>query len=87
MSDVGLEDVVTTWRGCRPTLNTIEDFWELQTTFSSFARKRLTHATPGQLQAVKEEFFSRCQAVQARGGELIYRYAALFVAARKPARA
>jgi ubiquinone/menaquinone biosynthesis C-methylase UbiE len=82
----GFEGLNRSWQGDAPNLSTPEEFWELQSTFSSLARKRLSHATPEQAAAVKTEFFSTSREVQQRGGRLVYRYGALFVAARRPAR-
>ena len=80
----GFEQLHRFWRGFTPEFKTAEEFWDLQATYSTFSRKRLTHATPAQAQAVKDEFFATCRAVLARGGRLVYRYGALFVSAQRP---
>ncbi len=80
----GFETLHRSWQGYAPEFKTAEEFWDLQATYSTFARKRLSHATPAQAQAVKEEFFSTCRAVLGRGGRLVYRYGALFVSAQRP---
>lgn len=79
----GFANLERSWQGYAPEFKTAEEFWELQATYSTFARKRLSHATPAQAQAVKDEFFSTCQAVLGRGGKLVYRYGALFVSAQR----
>lgn len=81
----GFTEVRSTWEGHRAWLETPEEFWDLQRTFSSFARKRLAGAPPASLAALREEFFERCRRVQARRGKLVYPYAAFYVAARRPA--
>ncbi len=81
----GFANLQRSWQGYAPEFKTAEEFWELQATYSTFARKRLGHATPTQVQSVKSEFFATCRAVLSRGGRLVYRYGALFVAAQRPA--
>lgn len=81
----GFTNLQRSWQGYAPEFRTAGEFWDLQATYSTFARKRLSHATPTQAQAVKDEFFATCEAVLGRGGRLVYRYGALFVAARRPA--
>ena len=80
----GFENLQRSWQGYAPEFKTAEEFWELQATYSTFARKRLTQATPAQAKAVREEFFSTCQSVLGRGGRLVYRYGALYVSAQRP---
>ena len=48
------------------------------------ARKRLADAEPEPIQALRREFFAACRVVQARGGRLVYPYAALVVVATRP---
>ena len=73
------------WLGNRAEIETAEEFWELQATFSSMARARLQNATPDVVAELKNRFIETCGQVQARGGCLIYPTGALFVAARRPA--
>jgi ubiquinone/menaquinone biosynthesis C-methylase UbiE len=80
----GFENLQRSWQGYAPEFKTAEEFWELQATYSTFARKRLSHATPTQAQAVKDEFFATCQAVLGCGGRLVYRYGSLYVSAQRP---
>ena len=67
-------------------LETPADFWDIQRTFSSIARKRLNSATPDQVAKVRAKFEEVCQQVLSRGGRLTYPFAAFFVAARRPLR-
>jgi ubiquinone/menaquinone biosynthesis C-methylase UbiE len=73
------------WLGSRAVLETAEEFWELQATFSSMARARLRNATPRVVTELKNRFIETCREVQARGGNLVYPTGALFIAARRPA--
>lgn len=72
------------WCGEEHVVQDIEDFWDLQVTFSSIARKRLASANKEQVQAVKAAFWQHCAATQARNGRLVYRVGAAIVEARRP---
>lgn len=80
--EAGFQDVSTHWEGHERYLETAEDFWDMQRTYSSFARKRLED--PVGREAVHEEFLRRARAVQDRGGRLAYPYGAIFVRGRRP---
>jgi len=80
----GFRNLKTSWSGAEVLIDTPEEFWDLQRTFSSFARKRLSDADAGQLESVRAEFLKICREVQARGGKLIYPYGALYVLAQRP---
>jgi ubiquinone/menaquinone biosynthesis C-methylase UbiE len=84
MRGAGFVDLSRSWKGFAPRLATPEEFWDVQSTFSSVARKRLAHATAAQVAAVKEDFLRACEAVTARGGRMVYRYGAFFVAGQRP---
>lgn len=84
LREAGFLEVHTSWRGHAAEVANKEEFWELQATFSSRARKRLAAASKEQVNVVQREFFSACEKVQAAGGKLIYPYAALFVVGRRP---
>lgn len=80
----GFIDVRTYWEGHEAIIETPEEFWEVQSTFSSIARKRLSDAPPKEVERLREEFFQRCRLVQSRGGRLVYPFAAFYVAAVRP---
>ncbi len=82
--DAGFCSLQTSWCGAEAVIETPEEFWDLQRTFSSFARKRLLDADARQAEAVRAEFLETCREVQARGGKLTYPYGALFVVAKRP---
>lgn len=77
----GFTGVRTDWQGHRACVETPEEFWEMQRTFSSIARKRLSSAPAKKLEELREEFLARCREVQARGGRLVYPFAAFYVVA------
>lgn len=80
----GFTGVRTDWKGHEPEFTNPEEFWELQCTFSSIARKRLASAPQEKVKALREDFLNRCRSVQQRGGKLVYPFAALFVTAERP---
>lgn len=84
LSGAGFSDVRRSWQGKEHQVSTIEDFWDLQTTFSSTARKRIALATEADMETLKQAFWDDCKAVQARGGRLVYRVGAAIVTGRKP---
>ncbi len=84
LRDAGFENLRLHWEGHHAKLKTSEDFWDIQRTFSSIARKRLNTAASAELATVREKFEEDCQRVLARGGRLTYPFAAFFVAARRP---
>jgi ubiquinone/menaquinone biosynthesis C-methylase UbiE len=77
-------DIKTYWYGHVPRLDTTEEFWSVQRTFSSFARKRLANVSKDRLSALQREFFDTCRRVRDNGGELRYPFAGYFICARRP---
>ena len=82
----GFANIRTEWVGHRAVISDAEQFWELQRIYSSTARKRLATLSPAELQTFKGAFLQRCEEVLRRQGQLIYSYAALFVAGQRPTR-
>jgi len=76
--------VRSSWQGHQQFFNSPEEFWDLQRTFSSIARKRLSSASAEDVAALQKEFLETCRKVQSSGGRLAYPVAALFVTARRP---
>jgi ubiquinone/menaquinone biosynthesis C-methylase UbiE len=83
----GLQDVRTYWEGGHLILHSAQEFWDLQSTFSSIARKRLKAATPAQIDLVRKDFEAQCRQVLERGGKLVYHYAAFYMYGRRPVKA
>jgi ubiquinone/menaquinone biosynthesis C-methylase UbiE len=84
VQSAGFADIKTYWQGHRAVINSPEEFWEMQRTFSSIARKRLSRVPSERSEAVRDEFLSLSRKVQADGGQLVYPFAAFFVSARRP---
>ena len=84
MGQAGFTALGSHWEGYRETFADAEQFWLLQRTYSSIARKRLGALPEGDRQAVKRAFLGRCACVQSQGGLLIYPHAAFFARGRKP---
>lgn len=78
----GFRDIAVGWQEQRAVLTTCDEFWEIQATLSSIARKRLLGASPGAIDALRTEFDRTCTAVLSRGGQLVYPLAAFYVSAR-----
>lgn len=83
--DAGLAIRTTDWMSLETEIQDVGEFWTLQRTFSSRARKRLSAATPAEVEAVRMAFLDRARAVRARGGRLVYGRAAFFIAGCRPA--
>ncbi len=79
----GFKVLQTDWQSHQAQLATPEEFWEIQRTFSSISRKRLSNAAPEKVELLRQEFFEQCRTVQSRGGNLIYPFAAFYVIAEK----
>ncbi len=80
----GFIEIGSNWRSHEAMVATAEDFWDLQRTFSSLARKRLSKAEPEKLDRLKKEFFTTCDLVQSCGGKLVYPSAVFYLQARRP---
>ncbi len=80
----GFTNLRTSWQRHRRVIATAEEFWDLQRTYSSFARKRLGSARPEKIEEFRKEFLEACRKVQSKGGQLVYPFAALYVIARRP---
>lgn len=67
------------WVGESYKIASVSDFWELQSTFSSRARKRLGNASEDDVKRVRAKFEQECERVLERGGSLVYRVGAAIV--------
>ncbi len=77
-------DILTYWQGHEAIIETPEEFWDIQSTFSSIARKRLSNAPSEKVETLRDEFLETCRRVKSRGGQLVYPFAAFYVAAKRP---
>lgn len=84
LRQAGFAEVRQHWTGADFVVPSIEDFWQLQTTISTPARKRMAGARPTDLAALKAAFRAECQAVLNRGGQLTYHVGAAIVTGCKP---
>lgn len=62
----------------------VDEFWKLQTTFSSKARKRIAVAPPESVSIVHDAFVKQCNAIIGNGGDMVYQVGAVLVTATKP---
>jgi ubiquinone/menaquinone biosynthesis C-methylase UbiE len=77
----GFAVLANDWEGHETILETPEEFWEIQRTFSSIARKRLAGASPEEVDGLRQAFLHQCRDVHARGGRLVYPFGAFYVTA------
>ena len=86
----GFERVRTAWDARLGVLSDAGEFWDLQATFSSYARDHLLRAgetAPERVAALRRQFDERCQKALRNGGRLLYPYAAYYAVAHRPAAA
>lgn len=84
LNDAGFENLVSDWKGQYSTLASADDFWLVQMTFSSTARRRIQQADQDALSRLKEEFYRKCDKVLKKKGRLVYQTGAAIVSGRKP---
>jgi SAM-dependent methyltransferase len=82
--EAGFADVQVSWEGRDLHVSGPEEFWDLQRTFSSLARRRLAEMVPAAVDELRREMIAASEAVLARGGDLVYPQGVLFVHARQP---
>jgi len=80
----GFENIRTGWRGQYSIIESAEDFWLLQMTYSSIARKRIQDADATDVEKLKAEFYQRCEQVLQKKGRLVYQSGAAIVVGAKP---
>ena len=85
MRRVGYVQVRSAWVGHTAVLDSVQDFWTLQITLSSFARKRMQAASPAEFKDVRTAFDRMCSRQLAKGGRMIFRSGALITTGRRPA--
>lgn len=85
VQDAGFKNVYTSWKGQYSTVESAEDFWLLQMTFSSIARKRVQQADSETVERLKKEFYARSNEVLQKNGRLVYQTGAAIVVGVKPA--
>jgi SAM-dependent methyltransferase len=84
VQSAGFERVVSSWSGHETEVESPDEFWELQATFSTPVRTWLAAADAQAAAALRERFRDECTRVLARGGRLLYPRGAVIVGARRP---
>jgi len=79
MQETGFENIQTHWEGRCFECHSTEEFWKLQRTYSSIARKRLSGASSDQVLGIRREFNEDCSRVLRRRGKLQFHYAAFYL--------
>lgn len=74
----------TDWYGHQAIIDTPEEFWDIQRTFSSFSRKRLSAAKPPEIDSLHDKFLEICRKTQSQGGQMVYPFGAFYVVATRP---
>lgn len=80
----GFEQLRSGWTRRRFTVSSPEAFWELQSVFSSRARKRLAAISEDQAGALRAEFLELSRRTLDRGGLLVYDVAVAWIRATSP---
>jgi ubiquinone/menaquinone biosynthesis C-methylase UbiE len=84
MRRVGYRKIRSAWVGHAAVLDSVQEFWTLQVTLSSYARKRMQAASPTEIDGLRTAFDGICGRHRARGGHLVYRSGALITTGRRP---
>lgn len=84
LAAAGFVEIGRTWSNYQNEVDSVEEFWAIQRTICTTARKRLLGASPEIVGRIREEFVSTCSAAIARGGKLVFPISAIFVQGRKP---
>ncbi|MEO8526267.1 MAG: methyltransferase domain-containing protein [Caldimonas sp.] len=85
MRDAGYVDVRHGWVGQASMIASVEEFWGLQVTLSSHARKTLAAMDASTLAELRREFDAICERHARRGGSFVYRSGAMIATGRRPA--
>jgi SAM-dependent methyltransferase len=86
LAQAGFADVEASWLGRDLEIASADEFWDLQRTFSSRARRRLAGVAPAALDDLRRALAERSGAVLARGGRLVYPQGVSLLRARRPER-
>ncbi|VAW53813.1 hypothetical protein MNBD_GAMMA05-1272 [hydrothermal vent metagenome] len=82
--NAGFTNIRTAWKGQYSIIESAEDFWLLQMTYSSIARKRIQQADENDVEKLKAAFYQRCNQVLKKKGRLVYQSGAAIVSGTKP---
>jgi ubiquinone/menaquinone biosynthesis C-methylase UbiE len=84
MNSSGFTGIDVQWFGQSAQIASNEDFWRLQVTLSSRARKRYADSSVEKRTALRNAFDAQCKAHTQRGGLMIYRSGALVTRGIRP---
>jgi ubiquinone/menaquinone biosynthesis C-methylase UbiE len=84
LRQAGFRRVERSWRNFQNGVATAEEFWDMQRTICTRARKRLLGAPPATIESVRGEFLRAAERTRERGGVLAFPISAIFVTARRP---
>ena len=84
MRNTGFMNLSSSWMGHEVCFQDPQEFWDLQVTFSSLARKRLSRVPREKVDALRAAFLETCASVRARGGKLAYPSGAFFIVGERP---
>ncbi|HEU4719861.1 MAG TPA: methyltransferase domain-containing protein [Gemmatimonadaceae bacterium] len=79
----GFDGVEWTWQNFQNEIASADEFWEVQRTICTRARKRLLSAAPDAIEEVRRRFIETSLRTLRRGGQLVFPVSAVFVTARK----
>ena len=83
IKNAGFKVLKTDWFGHQEIIESAEEFWNIQQTFSSIARKRLSNSSPLVVENLYQIFLEKCQEIQSKGGHLVYATGAFYVVAQR----
>lgn len=83
LSAAGFKNLTGAWKRQYSSLASADDFWLLQMTFSSTARKRIQQADQDTLSRLKDDFYQQCEQVLKNNGRLVYQTGTAIVSGRK----
>lgn len=84
IKNAGFDVLKTGWTGHQAVINSAEEFWEIQRTFSSVSRKRISSATSEEVNTLYKNFMDECRRVQSAGGRLLYPIGAFYIKSKRP---
>jgi hypothetical protein len=84
--EAGFTRISHSWRNYQNEVATADEFWRMQRTLCTRARKRLLDASQETIARIREEFLTIASRTLKRGGHLVFPISAAYVMAKKPAR-
>ena len=82
LEESGFTRLGVEWEGRRAFFEDPDEFYDLQATYATHARKRLQEMSAERREEVRSRFRRICMDILGRGGKLSYPHAAMFISAR-----